>query len=181
MYGNAIIGPDQPIVIPPMSTQVDYEAELGVVIGRRARHVSVESAVDYVAGYTIINDVSARDLQFSDGQWVRAKSFDTFAPMGPYLVTPDELGDGDGLGIELRLNGKTMQKSNTRNLIFKVPDLIVYISQIMTLEAGDVIATGTPGGVGFGRNPQVFLKPGDVVEIEIEGIGELRNPVVAFA
>jgi 2-keto-4-pentenoate hydratase/2-oxohepta-3-ene-1,7-dioic acid hydratase in catechol pathway len=181
MYGNAIIGPEQPIVIPPMSQQVDYECELGVVIGRQARRVSLESAVDYVAGYTIINDVSARDLQFSDGQWVRAKSFDTFAPMGPYLVTPETLHDGDGLGIELRLNGKTMQKSNTRNLIFKVPDLISYISQIMTLEPGDVIATGTPGGVGFGRNPQVFLKPGDVVEIEIEGIGQLRNPVTAFA
>jgi 2-keto-4-pentenoate hydratase/2-oxohepta-3-ene-1,7-dioic acid hydratase in catechol pathway len=181
MYGNAIIGPEQPIVIPPMSQQVDYEAELGVVIGRRARRVSLETAVDYVAGYTIINDVSARDLQFSDGQWVRAKSFDTFAPMGPYLVTPQTLHDGDELDIELRLNGKTMQKSNTRNLIFKVPDLISYISQIMTLEPGDVIATGTPGGVGFGRNPQVFLKPGDVVEIEIEGIGQLRNPVTAFA
>ena len=181
MYGNAIIGPDEPIVIPPMSRQVDYEAELGVVIGRRARCVSVENAVEYVAGYTIINDVSARDLQFSDGQWVRAKSFDTFAPMGPYLVTRETLHDGDQLGIELRLNGQTMQKSNTRNLIFKVPDLVSYISQIMTLEPGDVIATGTPGGVGFGRNPQVFLKPGDIVEIEIEGIGKLRNPVTAFA
>ena len=180
MYGNAIIGPGQPIVLPPMSQQVDYEAELGVVIGRRARQVPVENAVDYVAGYTIINDVSARDLQFSDGQWVRAKSFDTFAPMGPYLVTRGSLADGDGLHIELRLNGKTMQKSNTRNLIFKVPDLISYISQVMTLEAGDVIATGTPGGVGFVRNPQVFMKPGDVVEIEIEGIGLLRNRVADF-
>ena len=180
MYGNAIIGPEQPIVLPPMSRQVDYEAELGVVIGRRARHVEAANAVDYVAGYTIINDVSARDLQFSDGQWVRAKTFDTFAPMGPYLVTRETLRDGDGLNIELRLNGKTMQKSNTRNLIFKVPDLISYISQIMTLEIGDVIATGTPGGVGFVRNPQVFLKPGDVVEIEIEGIGQLKNSVAAF-
>jgi 2-keto-4-pentenoate hydratase/2-oxohepta-3-ene-1,7-dioic acid hydratase in catechol pathway len=180
MYSNAIIGPDEPIVIPPMSQQVDYEAELGVVIGRRARQVPVESAIDYVAGYTIINDVSARDLQFSDGQWLRAKSFDTFAPMGPYLATKSSLRDGDGLGIELRLNGKTMQKSTTGNLIFKVPDLISYISKVMTLEVGDVIATGTPGGVGFVRNPQVFMKPGDVVEIEIEGIGQLRNPVVDF-
>jgi len=153
---------------------------LGVVIGRRASHVSRESALDHIAGYTIINDVSARDLQFSDGQWLRAKSFDTFAPMGPYLVTKNALGDGDGLGIELRLNGKTMQKSNTRNLIFKVPDLVSYISGIMTLETGDVIATGTPGGVGFVRNPQVFMKPGDVVEIEIEGIGLLRNSVAEF-
>ena len=180
MYANAIIGPDQPIVIPPMSQQVDYEAELGVVIGRRARHVNVENAIEYVGGYTIINDVSARDLQFTDGQWLRAKSFDTFAPMGPYLVTRNSLKDGDGLAIELRLNGKTMQKSNTRNLIFKVPELISHISKVMTLEVGDVIATGTPGGVGFVRNPQVFMKPGDVVEIEIEGIGLLRNPVAEF-
>jgi len=180
MYANAIIGPDEPIVIPPMSRQVDYEAELGVVIGRRARHVPVETALDYIAGYTIVHDVSARDLQFSDGQWLRAKSFDTFAPMGPCLVTRATLGDADGLTIELRLNGKTMQKSNTRNLIFKVPDLVSYISQVMTLEVGDVIATGTPGGVGFTRTPPVFMKPGDVVEIDIEGIGTLRNSVVAF-
>src|SRR5262245_4974715 len=175
MYANAILDPDKPIIIPSMSQQVDYEAELGVIIGRRARHVNLETAVDYVAGYTIINDVSARDLQFSDGQWLRAKSFDTFAPMGPYLVTRQTLSDGDGLDIALRLNGKTMQKSNTRNLIFKVPDLVSYISKVMTLEVGDVIATGTPGGVGFVRNPQVFMKPGDTVEIDIEGIGQLRN------
>ena len=180
MYANAITGHDQPIIIPPMSQQVDYEAELGVVLGRRARQVSVDAAVEHIAGYTIINDVSARDLQFSDGQWLRAKSFDTFAPMGPYLVTRETLDAGDGLDIELRLNGKTMQKSNTRNLIFKVPELVSYISKVMTLEVGDVIATGTPGGVGFGRNPQVFMKAGDVVEIEIEGIGLLRNPVVDF-
>jgi 2-keto-4-pentenoate hydratase/2-oxohepta-3-ene-1,7-dioic acid hydratase in catechol pathway len=180
MYANAITGPEQPIIVPPMSQQVDYEAEMGVVIGRRARQVPVESALDYVAGYTIINDVSARDLQFSDGQWLRAKSFDTFAPMGPYLVSRDTLRDGDGLDIELRLNGKTMQKSNTRNLIFKVPDLVSFISKVMTLEVGDVIATGTPGGVGFVRDPQVFMKPGDVVEIEIEGIGLLKNQVAEF-
>src|SRR5207249_4046306 len=180
MYGNAIIGPGQAIVLPPMSQQVDYEAELGVVIGRRARQVGVQIALDYVAGYTIINDVSARDLQFADGQWVRAKSFDTFAPMGPYLVTKNTLGDADGLAIELRLNGKTMQKSHTGNLIFKVAELISYISHAMTLEIGDVIATGTPGGVGFVRNPQVFMKPGAVVEIEIEGIGLLKNGVVDF-
>jgi acylpyruvate hydrolase len=180
MYSNAIIGPEESIVLPPMSTQVDYEAELGVVIGRRARHISPTAALDYIAGYTIVNDVSARDLQFSDGQWLRAKSFDTFAPMGPYLVTRNALGDGDGLAIELRLNGKTMQKSNTRNMIFKVLDLVSFISNVMTLEVGDVIATGTPGGVGFVRNPQVFMKAGDVVEIELEGIGLLRNRVVEF-
>jgi len=180
MYGSAIIGPEEHIVIPPMSKQVDYEAELGVIMGRRAHQVSRQAALDHIAGYTIINDVSARDLQFSDGQWLRAKSFDTFAPMGPYLVTRNTLGDADGLGIELRLNGKTMQKSNTRNLIFKVADLVSYISEVMTREVGDVIATGTPGGVGFVRNPQVFMKPGDIVEIEIEGIGQLMNPVAAF-
>jgi acylpyruvate hydrolase len=177
MYANAITGPEDPVILPPMSQQVDYEAELGVVIGRHGRQVPVETAVEYIAGYTIINDVSARDLQFSDGQWLRAKSFDSFAPMGPYLVTRHTLHDGDGLDIELRLNGKTMQKSNTRNLIFKVPELVSYISKVMTLEIGDVIATGTPGGVGFVRNPQVFMKPGDVVEIEIEGIGQLRNSI----
>ena len=180
MYSNAIIGPEESIVLPPMSKQVDYEAELGVVIGRRARQVSKSAALDYIAGYTIINDVSARDLQFSDGQWVRAKSFDTFAPMGPYLVTRTTLGDGDGLDLELRLNGKTMQKSNTGNMIFKVLDLVSFISEVMTLETGDVIATGTPGGVGFVRKPQVFMKAGDVVEIELEGIGVLKNRVVEF-
>jgi len=180
MYANALIGPNESIVIPPMSRQVDYEAEMGVVIGRRAHHVGVENALDYVAGYTIVNDISARDLQFSDGQWLRAKSFDTFAPIGPYLVTKETLRDGDGLAIELRLNAKTMQKSNTRNMIFKVPDLVSFISQVMTLEVGDVIATGTPGGVGFVRNPQVFMKPGDIVEIEVEGIGLLRNSVAEF-
>jgi acylpyruvate hydrolase len=180
MYASAIIGPEQPIVIPATTKQVDYEAELAVVIGARARHVQPGEALQYVAGYTIVHDVSARDLQFRDGQWLRAKSFDTFAPIGPYLVTRGALGDADGLDISLRLNGQTLQHSNTRNLIFKVPALVSHISKIMTLEVGDVIATGTPAGVGFVRNPQIFMKPGDVAEIEIEGIGVLRNPVVAF-
>jgi 2-keto-4-pentenoate hydratase/2-oxohepta-3-ene-1,7-dioic acid hydratase in catechol pathway len=180
MYSNAIIAHNQAIVIPPMSKQVDYEAELGVVIGRQARRVSASEALQYVAAYTIINDVSARDLQFTDGQWLRAKSFDTFAPMGPYLTTREALGAADNLSIEFRLNGKTLQKSNTRNLIFKVPELVSYLSEIMTLEIGDVIATGTPAGVGFARQPQIFMNPGDVAEVEIEGIGILRNPVVGF-
>ena len=179
MYSNAIVAHGERIVIPPMSKQVDYEAELAVVIGRKARNVSTQKALEFVGGYTIINDVSARDLQFSDGQWLRAKSFDTFAPMGPFLVTRDDLGDAGSLAIEMRLNGRTMQKSNTRNLIFKVPDLVSYLSEVMTLEVGDVIATGTPAGVGFVRNPQVFMRPGDIAEIEIEGIGVLSNPVVA--
>jgi 2-keto-4-pentenoate hydratase/2-oxohepta-3-ene-1,7-dioic acid hydratase in catechol pathway len=179
MYSNAITAHGQPVVIPPMSSQVDYEAELGVIIGRKARNVSVADALQYVAGYTCINDVSARDLQFSDGQWLRAKSFDTFAPTGPCLVTRQELGAADGLKIQMRLNGKTMQESNTQNMVFKVPQLVSYISEIMTLEIGDIIATGTPAGVGFVRNPQVFMKPGDVAEIEIEHIGILSNPVIA--
>jgi len=177
MYANAIIGPHAPIVIPPATKQVDYEAELAVVIGARARRISIEDALDYVAGYSIMNDVSARDLQFGDKQWTRGKSIDTFAPMGPCLVTPSDLGDGSGLAIELRLNGERLQKSNTSNLIFNVPALVSHISQTMTLEPGDVISTGTPSGVGFVRTPPIFLKPGDIVEIEIEGIGVLSNPV----
>ena len=177
MYSNAITSPGQPIRIPAMSRKIDYEAELAVVIGSTARDVGPERALDYVAGYTIINDVSARDLQKADGQWLRAKSFDTFAPMGPCLATRSELGDGDGLAIQLRLNGQTMQKSSTRNMIHKVPALISHISKVMTLEAGDVISTGTPAGVGYTRRPPVYLQPGDVVDIEIEGIGILRNPV----
>ena len=178
MYANAIIGPEAAIVIPPATTQVDYEAELAVVIGARALRVSPDEAVKYVAGYTIVNDVSARDLQFGEKQWTRGKSIDTFAPMGPCLATRTELGSAAGLSIQLRLNGETLQKSNTRNLIFDVPALVSHISQTMTLEPGDVISTGTPSGVGYVRKPPIFLKQGDVVEIEIEGIGMLRNPVV---
>lgn len=178
MYANAIVGPDAPIRIPPDTQKVDYEAELAVVIGSRARRVTPEQALDCVAGYTIVNDVSARDFQFGDKQWTRGKSLDTFAPMGPCLATRSELGAADGLRIELRLNGQTLQKSNTANLIFKVPALVSYISQTMTLEPGDVISTGTPSGVGYVRNPPIFLKHGDTVQIEIEGIGTLSNPVV---
>jgi len=180
MYANAIIGPEDAIVIPPATSQVDYEAELGVVIGARALRVPLEKALDYVAGYTIVHDVSARDIQFGDKQWTRGKTIDTFAPIGPCLVSRGDLGDGGGLDIELRLNGHTMQKSNTRNLIFNVAMLVSGISQTMTLEPGDVIATGTPSGVGYVRKPPVFLKPGDMVEIEIDGIGILRNPVAAL-
>jgi 2-keto-4-pentenoate hydratase/2-oxohepta-3-ene-1,7-dioic acid hydratase in catechol pathway len=177
MYSNAIIGPGASIVLSPATSQVDYEAELAIVIGSRTRNVSPEDAVAQVAGYTIVHDVSARDLQFGEKQWLRGKSIDTFAPMGPYLVTRRELRDADGLAIQLRLNGTVMQQSNTSNLIFKVPALVSHISQTMTLEPGDVIATGTPAGVGYVRKPPVFLKAGDVVEITIEGIGVLRNPV----
>ncbi len=178
MFASAIAGHLEPIVKPSSSEMLDYEAELAVVIGKRGRHIPKQSALDHVAGYTAFNDVSARNFQASDSQWLRVKSFDTFGPMGPCMVTRDELGDGSGLGIQCRVNGEIRQNSNTKHLIFNVPYIVSYISQVMTLQPGDVISTGTPSGVGFARSPQVFLKPGDVVEVEIEKIGVLRNPVV---
>jgi 2-keto-4-pentenoate hydratase/2-oxohepta-3-ene-1,7-dioic acid hydratase in catechol pathway len=178
-FPTAVIGPEAPIVLPHASAQVDYEAELGVVIGRRAKRIARERALDHVAGYLNVNDVSARDLQFGDGQWQRGKSCDTFAPMGPWLVTSDEIADPGHLEIRLRLNGAAMQQSSTSNLIFGVPDLIAFLSETITLEPGDVIATGTPAGVGWVRKPPVFLKPGDRVEVEVQGLGVLANPVVA--
>ncbi len=176
---TSVIGPGAPIVLPLDSEQVDYEAELAVVIGARCRRVNRDAARDAIAGYTIMNDVSARDWQFRTSQWFIGKTFDTFAPMGPAVVTGDEVGDPHVLDVSLRLNGTEMQRSNTRHLIFGVPDLIVELSRAMTLEPGDVIATGTPGGVGFIRKPPVFLKPGDRVEISIARVGTLTNPVAA--
>lgn len=176
-FSTAVIAPGEPVVIPETSQQVDYEAELAVVIGRRAKNVSASNALDYVLGYTAFNDLSARDFQFADGQWQRGKSCDTFAPMGPTIVTADEIPDPHRLSIKLRLNGNTMQDSNTDQLIFGVPELIAFLSETITLEPGDVIATGTPPGVGFGRKPPVFLKNGDEMEVEIEKIGTLNNPV----
>jgi 2-keto-4-pentenoate hydratase/2-oxohepta-3-ene-1,7-dioic acid hydratase in catechol pathway len=178
-FSTAVIGPGEPVVIPSSSSQVDYEAELAVVIGRRAKNVSVDRALDYVLGYTCFNDVSARDFQFADGQWQRGKSCDTFAPMGQTIVTTDEIPDPHKLSIKLLLNGNAMQDSNTDQLIFGVPRLIEFLSETITLEPGDVIATGTPSGVGFARKPPVFLRPGDVMQVHIEGIGELGNPIVA--
>jgi len=178
-FASAVIAPGEPVVLPASSGKVDYEAELAVVIGRRAKNVSAASALDYVLGYTSFNDVSARDFQFADGQWQRGKSCDTFAPMGPTIVTADEVPDPHKLSIKLILNGKTMQDSNTDQLIFGVPELIEFLSQTITLEPGDVIATGTPAGVGFARKPPVFLRPGDLMEVEIERVGKLGNPVVA--
>lgn len=176
-FSTAVIAPGEPVVIPATSEQVDYEAELAVVIGRRAKNVSAGSALDYVLGYTAFNDVSARDFQFADGQWQRGKSCDTFAPMGPFIVTADEIPNPHNLAIKLRLNGKTMQDSNTDQLIFGVPELIAFLSETITLEPGDVIATGTPPGVGFARKPPVFLKAGDQMEVEIEKIGVLNSVV----
>lgn len=177
-YPTAVIGPGQPIVRPKLTQQLDFEAELAVVIGRGGKHVSIEDAPNYIAGYTIGHDVSARDIQFGDGQWVRGKTFDTFCPMGPALVTPDEVGDPHKLEIRSLVNGQVMQHSNTRHLVFNSYYLVAFLSQVVTLQPGDCILTGTPGGVGAFRNPPVWLKPGDVVTIEIEKLGALTNPVV---
>lgn len=178
-FSTCVIAPGEPVVVPSTSQQVDYEAELAVVIGRHAKNVKASKAYEYVLGYTAINDVSARDFQFADGQWQRGKSCDTFAPMGQVIVTTDEIPDPHKLSIKLVLNGQTMQDSNTDQLIFGVPELIEFLTESITLEPGDVIATGTPPGVGFARKPPVFLKPGDQMEVIIEGIGGVGNPVVA--
>jgi 2-keto-4-pentenoate hydratase/2-oxohepta-3-ene-1,7-dioic acid hydratase in catechol pathway len=178
-YVTCVTHPAAPVYLPRTSEKVDYEAELAVVVGRRAKHVTRERAFHHVLGYTNFNDVSARDFQFADGQWQRGKSCDTFAPMGPAIVTTDEVADPHRLGIKLRLNGETMQNSTTEQLIFGVDRLIAFLSETVTLEPGDIIATGTPPGVGFARKPPVFLKPGDLMEVEVEGLGVLSNPVLA--
>lgn len=176
--GNTICGQGDPIHLPPNARKVDYEAEFAVVIGKRGSRIPEEKAYDYVAGYMVLHDVSARDLQFSDGQWFRGKSCDTFAPTGPWIVTRDEIKDPHKLRISLTLNGETMQDSSTSNLIFNVPYLVSYLSQSATWEVGDIISTGTPPGVGVFRKPPVFLKPGDTVSVTVEGLGTLTNPVV---
>lgn len=176
-FSTCAIGADEAVLLPWASEQVDYEAELAFVVGRRAKNVSKENAMDYVFGYTNFNDVSARDFQFADGQWTRGKSCDAFAPMGEYVATKDEIADPHNLRISFRLNGETLQDSNTKELIFKIPELIEFLSASITLEPGDVVATGTPPGVGFARKPPVFLKNGDAAEVEIEGLGVLSNLV----
>ncbi len=178
-FPTSVIGHGHPIVLPRNSVKPDYEAEFAVVIGRRGRHIAADDWHDYVFGYTILNDVSARDFQMATSQWMIGKTFDTFAPIGPAIVTADEIADPHSLRISLTINGETLQDSNTGNLIFRVPQLIAYLSSVFTLEPGDIIATGTPAGVGFARKPPRWLKPGDQVKIQIEGIGELFNPVVA--
>ena len=178
-FENALIGPGDPIVLPPEATHVDAEAELCVEIGRDGRRIPESEALEHVRGYRCANDVSARNIQYSESQWLRAKGFDTFCPLSSELVPVSKLGDGSGLRVVQRLNGEVLQDGNTADLIFSVPYLVSYISNAFTLEAGDVILTGTPAGVGWGRDPKVSLKPGDVVEVEVEGIGTLSNPVVA--
>jgi acylpyruvate hydrolase len=176
-YHNSVIGPGATILIPRATEQIDYEAEFAFVIGRRGHQIPRERALDYVAGYTIINDVSARDYQFVTSQWMVGKTFDTHCPMGPTLVLKDELLDPHNLDISLSIAGEVLQQSNTKQLIFKVPETVEYLSQVMTLEPGDVISTGTPAGVGFTRKPPRWLRPGETVRVEISGLGVLENPV----
>ncbi len=178
-FSSAVVGPGDTILLPRVSEKVDYEAELVVVIGRRGKNIPEKDALGYVAGYMNGNDVSARDWQIGrpGSQWLLGKTPDTFAPTGPYLVTADEVGDPHELSVELRLNGQTMQKSSTRELIFGIDRLIAHLSQLVTLEPGDLIFTGTPPGVGMARKPPVFLKGGDIVEVQIQGLGALKNPV----
>ena len=178
-WPNTLIGPGEAIVIPPAVTKCDYEAELAVVLDVRVRRVSIENALEAVRGYLCANDVSARDLQFGDGQWTRGKSVDTFCPVGPRLVPASEISDPHDLRIRAIVNGEVLQDSTTANLVFGIDEIVSYASQTITLEPGDLILTGTPAGVGIFRDPQRLLQPGDEVTIEIEGIGELTNPVVA--
>jgi 2-keto-4-pentenoate hydratase/2-oxohepta-3-ene-1,7-dioic acid hydratase in catechol pathway len=177
-FATALVGPGDAIVIPPIVTKCDYEAELGVVLGSTVKRVSKENALEAVAGYVVANDVSARDLQFGDGQWTRGKSPDTFCPVGP-LVPAADVPDPHALPIRAVLNGEVVQDSTTANLVFGVDEVISYASQTATLEAGDLILTGTPAGVGIFRKPPRLLRPGDEITIEIDGVGSLTNPVVA--
>src|SRR5262245_50010297 len=178
-FENTLIGPGEAIVIPPEATHVDSEAELAVEIGRGGRRLAREDALAHVSGYRVANDVSARNIQYTESQWTRAKGFDTFCPVSTDLVPVAKLGSGGGLRVVQRLNGEVIQDGNTDDLIFDVPFLVAYVSHIFTLEPGDLILTGTPPGVGWAREPKLSMKDGDVVEVEVEGIGVLSNPVIA--
>ena len=175
----SIIGPGEAIVLPPITKEPDYEAEFAFVIGKGGFQIPAGEAMAHVYGYTIINDVSARDIQFSTSQWSLSKSLPTFCPMGPYIVTADEIADPHALDVQLSIDGEVLQHSNTSELVFKIPELIEYISSITPLLPGDIVSTGTPFGVGLGRNPKRWLKPGETVSITIEGVGQLVNPVVS--
>jgi 2-keto-4-pentenoate hydratase/2-oxohepta-3-ene-1,7-dioic acid hydratase in catechol pathway len=178
-FATAVIGPGDNIVLPKVSKKPDYEAEFAFIIGKGGRHIKAEDWAKHIFGYTIVNDVTGRDYQRATTQWLMGKTFDTFAPMGPWIVTADAIQDPHNLDISLDINGETLQNSNTRELIFKIPDLLVFLSSVFTLEPGDIVSTGTPAGVGVARNPPRFLQPGDDVVVRIPAIGELRNPVVA--
>lgn len=177
-FPSCVIGPNDSIPMPKISDKIDWEVELAIVIGKTCKDVSESKALEYIAGYTIVNDVTARDLQRGDGQWIRGKSLDSFCPMGPCIVTKDELGDAHGLKMHTKINGEVKQDSSTSNMMFNVPQILSHLSKAFTLEPGDVIATGTPSGVGFVRDPPEFLKAGDTIEQYIEKIGYLRNSVV---
>ena len=180
-FATAVIAPGDNIVLPKVSKMPDYEAEFAFVVGRGGRHIQKENWKDHVFGYTIVNDVTGRDYQRATTQWLMGKTFDTFAPMGPWIVTADKIEDPHALDISLEINGEVLQNSNTRELIFKIPDLLAFLSSVFTLEPGDIVSTGTPSGVGVARKPQRFLQAGDEVVVKIPAIGELRNPVVAEA
>jgi 2-keto-4-pentenoate hydratase/2-oxohepta-3-ene-1,7-dioic acid hydratase in catechol pathway len=177
-FSNTVVGPGAPIVLPPTSEHVDGEAELAVVIGAVAHNVDRDKAMDCVFGFTVANDVSARDLQFGDGQWFRGKGFDTFCPVLPQIVPRRDVPDPHDLRVVQRVNGNVLQDGNTRDLIFDIPTLVAFASAVMTLVPGDLILTGTPPGVGYFRDPRIALRPGDIVEVEVEGLGKLANPVV---
>ncbi|MEZ5399960.1 MAG: fumarylacetoacetate hydrolase family protein [Bryobacteraceae bacterium] len=178
-FPTAVIGPGDNIVLPKNSTQPDYEAEFAFVIGKGGRHIPADEWADHVFGYLNLNDVSARDVQLATTQWVMGKTFDTFCPMGPAVVTADEIADPHNLDISLEIHGEVLQSSNTKHLIFRIPDLIAHLSSIFTLEPGDIVSTGTPAGVGFARKPPRYLRAGDECVVKVQGLGELRNPVVA--
>jgi 2-keto-4-pentenoate hydratase/2-oxohepta-3-ene-1,7-dioic acid hydratase in catechol pathway len=177
-FATAVIAPGDPIVLPKVSKAPDYEAEFAFVIGKGGRHIAAEDWRRHIFGYTLVNDVSARDYQRATSQWLMGKTFDTFAPLGPWIVSADEIEDPHSLDISMVINGEVLQNSNTKNLIFKIPDLISFLSSVFTLEPGDIVSTGTPGGVGFARKPPRYLKKGDDVVVKMPAIGELRNPVV---
>ena len=179
-FRNSLGGPHSPVLLPRVSTQIDYEGELVAVIGKRCKEVSEADALSYVAGYTIMNDISARDVQTQTSQWTAGKALDTFAPMGPGIVPASEIPDPQNLTLTTRVNGEVVQHTNTGDMVFTVAQAIAFLSHLMTLEPGDIIATGTPSGVGFTRTPPLFLKDGDVTEVEIEGIGRISNPVRQF-
>jgi 2-keto-4-pentenoate hydratase/2-oxohepta-3-ene-1,7-dioic acid hydratase in catechol pathway len=180
-FATAVIGPGANIVLPKVSKSPDYEAEFAFVVGAGGRHIAAGDWERHVFGYTIVNDVTGRDYQRATTQWLMGKTFDTFAPMGPWITTADAIADPHALDIQMEINGELLQNSNTRELIFRIPDLIAFLSSVFTLEPGDIVSTGTPAGVGVARKPQRFLRPGDDVVIKIPAIGELRNPVVAEA
>lgn len=178
-FAETLTGPMDPIILPPESAQVDYEAELAVVIGRPGRRITAQAAPTHVAGYTIANDVTMRDFQYKTHQWLQGKAWESSTPLGPWLVTPDELGDPAALEISLTLNGTVMQRATTAQLMFGIPELIARVSEFVTLLPGDLILTGTPGGVGFRRDPQVFLTDGDRIQVRVSGIGVLDNRAAA--